>query len=80
MQMWNLKYDTSELIYETKTDAQSQKTKLWLPKREGVGEGINQKFGISRYKFLYIKYLEKVLLHSTGNSTQYPVIDHNAKD
>ena len=37
MQMWNLKYDTNELIYETKTDSQSQKTKLWLPKGKGKG-------------------------------------------
>ena len=33
--MWNLKYDTNPLIYKTETD--SQKTNLWLPKgkREG---------------------------------------------
>ena len=30
------KTDTSELIYKTETDSQTQKTKLWLPKgREG---------------------------------------------
>ena len=34
--MWNLKYHTSELIYET--DSQTQRTDLWLPKG-GVGEG-----------------------------------------
>ena len=28
--MWNLKYDTNPLIYKTETD--SQKTNLWLPK------------------------------------------------
>ena len=26
--MWNLKYDTSELIYKTETDSQIQKTNL----------------------------------------------------
>ena len=35
--MWNLKYDTNELIYETKTD--SQRTDLWLPRGRGVREG-----------------------------------------
>ena len=30
--MWNLKYDTNELIYKTETDSQTQKTNLWLPK------------------------------------------------
>ena len=37
--MWNLKYDTNELIYKTQTDSQTQKTNLWLPKgKEGGGE------------------------------------------
>ena len=31
--MWNLKKnDTNELIYKTKTDSQTQKTNLWLPR------------------------------------------------
>ena len=29
--MWNLKYDTNELIYEKETDSQTQRTDLWLP-------------------------------------------------
>ena len=38
--MWNLKYDTNELIYETETDSQTQKTDLQLPGgEEGAGEG-----------------------------------------
>ena len=37
--MWNLKYDTNELIYKTETDSQTEKTNLWFPK--GKGEGIN---------------------------------------
>ena len=35
--MWNLKYDTNELIYETETD--TQRTDLWLPRGSGGGEG-----------------------------------------
>ena len=35
--MWNLKYDTDELIYETETESQTQRTDFWLPR--GVGEG-----------------------------------------
>ena len=53
--MWNLKYDTNELICHTETDSQTQKTNLWLPKEKGGGRGINQEFGIIRYKLLYIK-------------------------
>ena len=36
--MWNLKYDTNELIFETETDSQAQKTDLWLPTGRGVDE------------------------------------------
>ena len=39
--MWNLKNDTNELIYKTEIDPQTQKTNLWLPKREGGGRLIN---------------------------------------
>ena len=35
--MWNLKYDTKELIYETKS--QTCRTDLWLPTGKGMGEG-----------------------------------------
>ena len=31
--MWNLKYDTNELIYETEIDSQPLRTDLWLPRR-----------------------------------------------
>ena len=37
--MWILKYDTSELILETETDSEIQKTNLWLPKGKGWGNG-----------------------------------------
>ena len=36
--MWNLKYDTNELIYKRETDSQTWKTNLWLPKGKGVGD------------------------------------------
>ena len=36
--MWNLKYETNELIYKTETDSQTQRTDLWLPRgREWIG-------------------------------------------
>ena len=39
--MWNLKYDTNELTYETETDSQTQRSDLWLPRgkkwRDGLG-------------------------------------------
>ena len=33
--MWNLKYDTNELIYKTETDSQTHRTDLWLPRGWG---------------------------------------------
>ena len=38
-------------------------------------------FGISRCKLVYIGWINnKVLLYSTGNYMQYPVINHNGKE
>ena len=38
-QMWNLKYDTNELVYKTQTDSQIQKTNLQLPREKDLEEG-----------------------------------------
>ena len=35
--MWNLKYDTNELIYEAEIDSQTYRTASWLPRRTGEG-------------------------------------------
>ena len=77
--MWNLKSDTNELIYKTETDSQAQKTNLWLPKGKGGGGGINQEFGNNIYTLLYIKLVNKDLLYSTGNYTQYFLITYKGK-
>ena len=38
-------------------------------------------FGVGKCKPLYIGWINnKVLLHSTGNCIQYPVINHNGKE
>ena len=38
-------------------------------------------FGMSRCKLLYIGRINnKVLLYSTGNYSQYPVINHHGKE
>ena len=51
-----------------------------VTKRE-VWAGINQEFGISRYKLLYMNYINnKVLLYSTGNYIQCPIIYCNEKE
>ena len=46
-----------------------------------IGGGKDWELGISRYKLLYIGWINnKVLLYSTGNCIQYPVINHNGKE
>ena len=50
-------------------------------KGAGVGGRMEWEFGINRCKLLYIEWINnKVLLYSTGNYIQYPVINHNGKE
>ena len=44
-----------------------------------VIRGINQEFGINIYILLYVKRINKDLLYSTGNSTQYSAITYMRK-
>ena len=45
------------------------------------GGGKDWEFGISRCKLLHMEWINnKVLLYSTGNYIQYPVINHNGKE
>ena len=66
-------------FYETETDSHREHTVV--AKGEGVGGGIYWEFGMSRCKLLYIGWINnKVLLYSTGNYIQYPVINDNGKE
>ena len=52
-----------------------------IAKGEGTGVGIEQEVGVSRCKLVYIECINnKVLLYSTENYIQYPVISHNGKE
>ena len=52
-----------------------------VAKGEGVGGGKNWEVGVSRRKLLYIGWItNKVLLYSTRNYIQYPMINHNGKE
>ena len=37
LHMWNLKYDTNELIYETEIDSNTYTMDLWSPKKRERG-------------------------------------------
>ena len=44
------------------------------------GGGMECEFSIDRWKLLYIEWINnKVILYSTGNCTQYLVINYNVK-
>ena len=78
--MWNLKSDTTELLYKTEKTHRFRKQTYGYQSRK-VRRGINQEVGINRYILLYIRQIiNKGLLYSTGNSTQYSVINYLAKE
>ena len=58
----------------------SVENRLVVPRERGDGRGMDWEFGISRCKLLYIEWINKVLLYSTRNYIQYPVINHNVKE
>ena len=70
--MWDLNYDTNELIYKTETVLQIWRTGLWLPRRGGRWMG--WEFGIRNAIFYTEEINNKVLPHSTRYNIQYPVI------
>ena len=54
---------------------------MWLPRGRGDGRGGEWEVGVSRHKLLYTRWINnQVLLYSTGNSIQYPMINHNGKE
>ena len=64
-------------LFAEQTDSQTE-NKLMVTKGGG---GIYQEFGINIYTLIYIKQvIDKDLLYSTGNSTQYSVITYMGKE
>ena len=52
-----------------------------VAKGERVGGVMAWEIGVSRCKLLYIDWINnKVLLYSTENHIQYPMINHNGKE
>ena len=75
--MWNLKYDTNELIYET--GSQTQKTDSSLPRQRRTGEGWIGSLGLADANY-YIQNGWTTESYRTGNYIQCPVINHNGKE
>lgn len=75
--MWNLRYDTDRPVCETNriTDIENC---LVVAKGEGVGRGLECEVGVSKYKLLYIDWINaKVLLYNTENYIQYLTRSHS---
>ena len=52
-----------------------------MPRGRGHGAGKAWEFGMSKYELLYIRWIKnKVLLYSTGNYIQYPMINRNGNE
>ena len=52
-----------------------------VAKGEGAGGEMEWEVGVSRCKLLYKEWINnKVLLDSTENYIQYPMISHNGKE
>ena len=58
--MWNLNYDTNELINKTETNSQTENKHGYQGKR---GEGINWAIGIDIYTLLHIKLEKEMATH-----------------
>ena len=55
--------------------------RLVVAKGKRAGEQIEWEIGVSRCKLLYLEWINnKVLLYSTENYIQYPMIDHNGRE
>ena len=53
---------------------------FWLSRGPGVRTGKEWEFGVSRCKPLYIGWVNKVLLKSTGKYSQEAGVNHHGKD
>ena len=45
-----------------------------------AGDGWTGSLGLIDANYLYIEWIKKVLLYSTGNYIQYPVTNHDGKE
>ena len=77
--MWNLKYNTNQLIMKQNRLIDREQTCGY--QEVEVWGGMEWEFGISRCKLLYREWISnKVLLYSTRNYIQYPEINCNGKE
>ena len=54
--------------------------RLVVAKEEGLGEGVEWEFGVSRCKLLYIEWINSKVLQYSRELYLYPMINHNRKE
>ena len=79
---WNEESTSRILLWNTaKAVLRGKLIRLVVAKGMGKEEGRIGSLGVSRCKLLYTGWINnKFLLYTTGNSIQYPVINHKVKD
>jgi len=80
--MWNPKYDTNELNYETEPESQTENS-LVAAMGDRVEGGVGGEFGIPRCQLLYTGWVNKSLPQTAEYSElyiQYPLRPHHGKE
>jgi len=76
--LWYNLYVESKIWHKRITDTENRAV---VAKGEGAGGQMEGKVGVSRCKFLYIEWINnKVLLYSTENYIQCPIINNNGRE
>ena len=73
--MWDLKHDISDCETENINRPTDRQNRPLAAKGHVSGGGMEWDSGISRCKLVYVEWINKVPLYSTGNYTQYPIIN-----
>ena len=80
--IWNLKYGTNEPTYKTETVHRHKEHARHCQGWAGWWQArqMNWELEVGKFKLLYLEWINnKILMHSTGNYTEYPVVNHNGK-
>ena len=77
--MWNSKIWHKWTYLHNKNRFTDVEIRLVFDKGGGGGEGMDRELGLVN-KLLYVEWINKVLLYSTGHYIKYPGINQNGKE
>lgn len=76
--MWNLKYSTN--VLQNRNELIDIEKRLVVAKWEGQWQRAGMGHGNSRCDLVFVGWINNVLLHSTEDYIQYPMIKHDGKE